>query len=159
MLLFTTVLFSGLVAGLFYSYSCSVNPGLRALSDSGYLHAMQSINFSIQNPVFFLSFLGLLFLYPASAWNLYSSAPSSSFYLMLAASLCYFIAVFGITIFGNVPLNTLLEQFVINEATETERSEMRRLFERPWNTFHLIRTSASVVSFALSILALIKQKQ
>ncbi len=31
------ILAAGLMAGLFYAYSCSVNPGLQRLSDAGYL--------------------------------------------------------------------------------------------------------------------------
>jgi uncharacterized membrane protein len=64
MALFTTILFSGLVAGLLYSYSTSVNPGLKALPDNEYIRAMQSINTAIQNPVFFIAFMGLLLLFP-----------------------------------------------------------------------------------------------
>jgi len=44
---------TSLIAGLFYAYSCSVNPGLRRLADKEYLTAMQSINKAILNPVFF----------------------------------------------------------------------------------------------------------
>jgi uncharacterized membrane protein len=58
-LLFFTILLSGLVAGLLYAYSCSVNSGLKNLPDAAYLKAMQSINIAIQNPLFFASFLGL----------------------------------------------------------------------------------------------------
>ncbi|MBC8154239.1 MAG: DUF1772 domain-containing protein, partial [Bacteroidetes bacterium] len=63
---------TALIAGLLYAYSCSVNPGLNRLSDASYLAAMQSINREIQNPVFFLSFLGALVLLPLSTWMLHS---------------------------------------------------------------------------------------
>lgn len=42
--LFLATLLCGLLAGLFYGYSCSVNNGLGRLNDPGYLKAMRSIN-------------------------------------------------------------------------------------------------------------------
>ncbi len=154
--IFLTILFSGLVAGLFYAYSCSVNPGLKALGDTEYIRAMQSINRAIQNPYFFCSFMGLLLVFPLCCWQMYGSG--TSFYLMLAAAIIYFILVFGITIFGNVPLNNMLESFKINEASNEQIASTRIAFEKPWNQFHLIRTLASVISFSLCILSIMARK-
>jgi hypothetical protein len=33
---------------------------------------------------------------------------------------------------------------------------MRNLFERPWNNFHTVRTVASVFSFLMAVMSLIK---
>lgn len=155
-IIFVTILLSGLVAGLFYAYSCSVNPGLKALDDTEYIRAMQSINRAIQNPYFFSSFMGLLFVFPLCCWQTYGSG--ASFYLILAAAIIYFILVFGITIFGNVPLNNMLESFTINEANNEQIASTRIAFEKPWNQFHLIRTMASVISFCLCILSIMARK-
>jgi uncharacterized membrane protein len=156
-LLFTTLLFSGLVSGLFYAYSCSVNIGLRHLTDSEYIRAMQSINIAIQNPVFFITFMGLLILFPVSVFQLYKQE-TSSFYWMLAAMAFYFIAVFGVTVFGNVPLNEQLAKFPVSTASETDISKMRQAFETPWNSYHLIRTISSIIAFGLTILSVFKLK-
>lgn len=155
MLQFATVLLSGLVAGLFYSYSCSVNPGLKSLSDIDYLKAMQSINTAIQNPVFFMSFMGLLLVYPITVFQMYKPNPSFAFYLFLFSMAVYYVGVFGITAFFNVPLNDQLAAFSITSATPHEISAMREAFESPWNSYHAIRTYASVLSFALLIAALL----
>ncbi|MEO7977994.1 anthrone oxygenase family protein [Flavobacterium sp.] len=156
-LLFTTVLFSGLIAGLFYSYSCSVNIGLRLLSNSEYLKAMQAINASIQNPAFFISFMGLLVAFPVTTFQCYS-ANTNYLYLLWIGMIIYFIGVFGVTIFFNVPLNEQLAKFNIENATSTEILSMRKAFENPWNTFHTIRTVASLISFSLIIVFVLKQK-
>ena len=156
--LFITILFSGLVAGLLYSYSCSVNIGLKALPDAEYLQAMQSINIAIQNPYFFISFMGLLLLFPISARGFYSMQAMTSFYLLLIAISLYFIGVFGVTVFGNVPLNNQLAKFVISSASSDEISTMRSAFETAWNKFHLIRTVSAILSFAFTILSIIKCK-
>jgi uncharacterized membrane protein len=157
-LLFTTILFSGLVAGLLYSYSTSVNPGLKTLPGNEYIRAMQSINTAIQNPVFFISFIGLLLLFPFTTYLLYNHVPKGSFYLFALAMAIYFIGVFGITMFFNVPLNEQLARFSLSTASQNEISAMRKLFEKPWNRYHTIRTILSIVSFALTILSVLKQK-
>ena len=156
--LFITTLFSGLIAGLLYSYSCSVNIGLKALPDEGYLKAMQSINAAIQNPCFFICFIGLLLFFPLACWVSYTHQQTTSFYLLTAAALLYFITVFGTTVFGNIPLNNQLEKFDILNTSQSEKAAMRFLFENAWNKFHLIRTVSAVISFGFTILALFKLK-
>ncbi|QEE49539.1 hypothetical protein FUA48_08085 [Flavobacterium alkalisoli] len=65
---FFTLLVTALMAGLFYSYSFSVNPGLGRLGDESYLMAMQSINRAILNPIFFICFFGSVALLPLNAY-------------------------------------------------------------------------------------------
>lgn len=151
-LLFITVLFSGLMAGLFYAYSCSVNPGLKLLGDSEYIKAMQSINRAIQNLIFFLPFLGLLLLFPWSTFQLYNLQNSLP-WMLITAMCVYFIGVFMVTVLFNVPLNEQLEKFPIHTATENEMSEMRKVFEVSWNRFHTIRTISAIVSFGMALIS------
>ena len=151
-----TITLSGLVAGLLYGYACSVNPGLHKLGDKEYLTAMQSINVAILNPLFFLSFMGLLAVFPVTAYQL--RLQQTTFYYMLMAMIIYVVGVFGVTMFANVPLNNRLASFNISAASQVDVSSMRSIFEKPWNTFHTIRTTASIVSFVLSILSLTKLK-
>ena len=115
-----TILLTGLVAGLFYGYDCSVIRGLGALPDKSFLSAFQSINREILNLYFFISFMGSLLLLPLATWLNYNSGISNSFYFLLAATLIYAIAVFGVTVFGNVPLNNILDQFNIEKASPAE---------------------------------------
>ena len=151
LILIASALASGLIAGLFYSYSCSVNPGLGALPDVGYLAAMQSINRAILNPAFFISFMGTLFLLPLSTYQHFGSG--QRFYWLVAATLVYAIGTFGVTIFGNVPLNDALDKVNLTSSTAQELAQFRLRFEIPWNRLHLIRTVASVVSFAIVVIA------
>jgi uncharacterized membrane protein len=157
--IFITTLLTGLVAGLLYGYSCSVNIGLKLLPDEEYLRAMQSINTAIQNPYFFISFMGLLLFYPLTVWVFYTQQTISCFYLLIAATLIYFIGVFGVTVFGNVPLNNQLDKFVISSAGSKEIAAMRLTFENAWNKFHLIRTVAAIISFGFTIISIFKYKQ
>lgn len=150
------ILLTGLLAGLFYGYDCSVIKGLGSLQNDTYLQAFQSINKSIQNPYFFLSFMGSLLVLPAASWLSYKQG--AAFYLLLSASILYFIGVFGVTVGCNIPLNDRLANFQLSSATESEISLMRKTFEHSWNTWHRIRTVAAVAAFGLTILSLLKQK-
>ncbi|MFC6196062.1 DUF1772 domain-containing protein [Dyadobacter subterraneus] len=115
-----TALTTALIAGLFYAYSCSVNPGLGKLPDKEYLAAMQSINVAILNPVFMLSFIGTLVLLPLAACQFYSQSLSTRFIFLIVAALIFITGTFGVTIFGNVPLNNALAAFDINSASIQE---------------------------------------
>jgi uncharacterized membrane protein len=154
---FISILLCGLVAGLLYGYLCSVNPGLKALSDFEYLNAMQKINLAIQNPLFFISFLGTLFMMPATCIFLFKYKYSSLFSFFVFATIIYIIGVFGITLMGNVPLNNQLAAFDLSKATLIEISEMRFKFEIPWNNFHLYRTIAAILSFSLGLIGILKK--
>lgn len=153
--LLITALTTALIAGLFYSYSCSVNPGLGKLPDAGYLAAMQSINREILNPLFFMSFMGTLILLPVSTWMQYSNSAPTRFYLLLAATIVYALGTFGVTIMGNVPLNNALDGFQLQSASPEMLQQYRESFEKPWNRLHSIRTMANAIALILVLLACI----
>ena len=146
---------TALIAGLFYSYSCSVNAGLGKLPDAAYLAAMQSINREILNPLFFMSFMGTLFLLPLATWLQFGNPVSTRFYFMLAATLVYAIGTFGVTILGNVPLNNALDGFQLQSASPGLLHQQRELFEKPWNRLHSIRTIANAIALILVLVACI----
>jgi uncharacterized membrane protein len=152
-ILIITATSTGLIAGLFYAYSCSVNPGLAGLPDAQYVAAMQSINSAILNPVFFASFLGTLILLPLSGYLNFSPPYSRRFAFLLAAALIYIIGSFGVTIFGNVPLNDALGRINLKTASTEEISNARIVFENLWNRLHSVRTIASIISLILVIIA------
>lgn len=152
LILLLTVTLTALIAGLFYSYACSVNLGLGKLTDVQYISAMQSINREILNPIFFASFMGTLLFLPISSWLEYNqSGFSASFWLLAAAAIVYAIGTFGITISCNVPLNESLDKFVVNSATIEQIAAQRKSFEIPWNRYNTIRTVAAIISMVLAI--------
>jgi uncharacterized membrane protein len=154
-ILVLTATLTALIGGLFYAFSCAVNPGLAKLSDERYLAAMQSINKEIQNLLFLTSFMGTLLLLPLSAWLQFRVGITGSFWLLLAATFVYTSCVFGLTMFGNVPLNQALDRFNLSSASAKEMAVQRERFEIPWNRFHRIRTIASVLTVILVIAALV----
>jgi uncharacterized membrane protein len=145
---------TALVTGLFYGYSVSVNGGLHRLNDSEYIKAMQSINAVIQNPIFFVSFIGPIILLPLAAF-LHRDANSMQFALLLASSTLYIAGSFGLTIVGNVPLNERLAKFNASKSSGNEIAQARAGFERPWNRLHAIRTIASIAATVLIFVAIL----
>ena len=151
LILIITATTTALIAGLFYGYTYSVNLGLGKLSDREYIAAMNSINVQIINPLFMASFMGTLLLLPISAYLSYSPGMNIRFILLVSAALVYAIGVFGVTMFGNVPLNDALARLNAETASPKELSVYRAMFEGPWNFLHNIRTWANVVSLVLVI--------
>lgn len=157
MILGITAILTALIAGLFYAYSCSVNIGLAKLPDDQYIAAMQSINREIQNPVFFISFMGTLIMLPICTFMNYKTGTMSNFWMLLAATILYCVGTFGVTIIGNIPLNETLDKFSLQAATIKEIANARSQFEMPWNKFHSIRTIASIMALILVIIACISK--
>lgn len=154
-LLLITAVTAALMGGLFYAYSCSVNPGLGRLSDAAYLAAMQSINRAILNPVFFIGFIGPVFLLPLSTWLLFREGMPPAGWWMLAATLTYIVGVFGVTGGGNVPLNNALDKVSLQDDSAALATHRAR-FERPWNRLNTIRTICAVATVTMVIIACLK---
>jgi uncharacterized membrane protein len=154
-----TTLTTALIAGLFYAYSCSVNAGLGQLSDANYILAMQSINRAIQNPLFFISFMGTLVLLPISTYLHYGQPSLHRFYLLLAATIIYAVGVIGVTALGNIPLNNMLDKFSVQSGDNEAIINARVSFEKAWNGFHSIRTIAVVIALGLVILACLNKNE
>ncbi|MCB0588535.1 MAG: DUF1772 domain-containing protein [Phaeodactylibacter sp.] len=154
--LFSTVLLTGLSAGFFYAWAVSVIPGTRQVSGQVYLETMQSINRAILNPAFYLIFFGSLLMLAVSAILQYRSGAGAAFWLFFAAGLTYLIGAFGITAFGNVPLNDALEVIPLDGLSPDQLAKTRRQYETRWNRLHMIRTVFAVVSFLLSLTAVFR---
>jgi uncharacterized membrane protein len=143
---------TALVTGLYFGYSVSVNGGLHRLNNSEYVKAMQSINVAIQNPIFFVSFIGPLLLLPLATF-LQGHTNSMQFALLLASSVLYIAGSFGVTTIGNVPLNQRLAKFDVTNAAGNEIAQARSAFEKSWNRLHTIRTLSSIAATVLIFVA------
>ncbi len=152
-ILVITATATALMAGIFFAFSCAVNLGLARLPDSQYVAAMQSINRRIQNPVFFAAFFGASLFLPLSVFLHYGQPFTMRFWFLLAAAIIYLIGTFGVTIFGNVPLNNALDRFDLESATEEETALQRANFERRWNNLNTIRTVSSTLAIILVVIA------
>jgi uncharacterized membrane protein len=151
----TLVVLTGLSAGLCFTWSNSITPGIGRLNDLGYLASFQQMNRTILNPIFFIVFFGPLFL---GLINLYvfKNASNSIIGLLILAIGIYLFGVLMVTIFGNVPLNEILDKTDLSSASSEDLKSLREKFEVKWNRLHLIRTISSITSFIILIISLIQ---
>jgi uncharacterized membrane protein len=134
----------GLIAGVFYIFACAVMPALARSDDRTYVEVMRNINDVIQNPVFFLSFMGALVLTAVSAWQL-RRTPGARWVL---AALVVYSLVFLVTTAFNVPLNNAL-------AAKGDPARLREHFEGPWVAWNVVRAVGSTVAVGLLTRALL----
>ena len=151
--LIITVVTTGLIAGLFYSWSCSVTLGLARVSDNTYVEAFQQMNRAILNPAFFVIFLGTAILLPVSVWLNYTPGTNTRFWWLVGASAFYLMGVFGVTMVGNVPMNDALDKFQLASATAQEISAQRAVFEVRWNNLNLVRAACATIALIMLVIA------
>lgn len=159
LVLILTATITALIAGLFFTWSCSVTIGLARIQDTMYIAAMQAMNRAILNPVFLICFVGNVLLLPLSAYMYYSTPVSTRFILLVAAAIVYLVGVFGVTILGNVPMNESLDAFELSTASPADIAAQRIVFEKPWNMLNMIRTVASTVSVVLVVIACLSRTE
>jgi uncharacterized membrane protein len=136
---------TGLLAGFFYAYACSVMPGLHASSDRTAVEAMQNINEAVENPVFFASFMGA----PALAiWALVTErrhgSPVAARWVAAGVGLCAIGLL--VTFAFNIPLNNELEK-AGDPGTIADIARVRADFDTPWTIWNVVRTVAVSASF------------
>lgn len=151
-----SILFAGLTAGLCFTWSNAVTPGIGRLDNIGFLKAFQAMNRAIINGQFMIVFMGptiLLFL------NAYLFRVNNTvFWLFLVAAILFFIGIGLVTVFGNVPLNEILDASNLEVLSKVELQELRNRFEQPWNRWHIIRTVSSFISFVFLIIGILFSK-
>ena len=147
------ILLTGLMAGIFFTWSNAVKPGIGKLSDIEYLRALQSMNRVILNNAFKIIFLGAIIavaLVPVFYFNLY---PKNIFWLFVFTLVIYWIGVFGVTVSGNIPLNEILDKTNLESIRPEEIKTLRKSIEVKWNNFNLIRCISSGITFILLIVS------
>lgn len=139
------VVTNGLLAGLFFAFTCAVSPALGRLDDRSYVAAFRSINTVILNRWF----LPVFFLAPAAAIAaavVAALARHPSFWWTVVAAACSTFT-FVITVAANVPLNQALD--AAPGTTSTQYEQARSAFEAAWNRWNLARTLTSVGALVL----------
>ena len=150
-LLVLATMLTGLSAGLCFTWTNAVTTGIARLTDTAYLQAFQQMNRTIFNPTFALVFFGPVLLIPFTTYK-YSAEPKLSI-LLTAAALLYFVGVALVTMFGNVPMNEMLDKLDLSTISAEDAKAFRTQFEAKWNSLHLVRTITSAISLTLLVIA------
>ena len=143
--LFAAVIAMGLVAGLYFFSAIAVMPALTAADDRTLVDAMQQMIGKIENPAFFLAFLGAPVLAGVALSQARGSdSPGTANWIV--AALVLYAAMIVITFAVNVPLNEELK-----DAGDPNRIEdiaaVRDDFVTPWVAWDIVRTVVSIAAF------------
>lgn len=140
---------SGMMAGLFVSFSTFMMKALSALGRSEGTRAMQAINRLIVRPSFLLVFMGTAVSSVISAYVAYDDVGPWR-YIALSAGL-YVVGCLLSTILFNVPLNNQLEH--VNSHADEELT-LWDIYLVRWTRWNHVRSIATVLSTALLAYAL-----
>ena len=141
------------MAGIFFTWSNAVKPGIGKLSDIEYLRALQSMNRVILNRLFLFLFIGAIIAVALVSIFHFHMYPNKIFWLFICILLIYWAGVFGVTVFGNIPLNEILDKTNLESITLEEIKTLRKSIELKWNHFNLIRSISSAITFILLIIS------
>jgi uncharacterized membrane protein len=155
MLLFIMVLLaalgSGLMAGLFFAFSTFIMQAFAKRPAPVGIAAMQSIDETILNPVFFTVFFGTaalglaLAVMALLAWSAAGSA------WLLAGGVIYCIGSIAVTMLFNVPLNNRLAKLAPESA---EGAVFWQHYLSVWTRWNHLRTIACLAATVCFILGL-----
>lgn len=152
-ILAAAILLTGIVTGIFFAWSNGVMPGIGKLDNLEFLQAFKSMNQVILNGAFLAVFGGAMiavFLVPVSHLAL---VPKVLFWLYVSIFVLYAVGVLGVTVNGNIPLNELLDTAHLDAMSTHEIEILRERVESKWNSYHLIRTVCSAITFVSLILS------
>ncbi len=148
-LTFLSILAAALNAGLFFIFSVCIMAAFARLSPAEGAAAMNAINAVIQNPWFFSAFFGgaLLSLVLAVFGFLQGGAGGL---LAAAGGVVFLLAVIGVTIVFNVPLN---EALAAAPAGSPEQAALWQRYLGVWTMWNHVRTVGSLAAVGFFALA------
>ncbi|WP_422373284.1 DUF1772 domain-containing protein [Hoeflea sp.] len=142
------------IFGFFYAWICSTIWGLDTLQPVQAIEAMQAMNVSVRNPVFFPAFfLTPVVLVAASiaAWRASQTGPAR--FLAVAAAI-YVIGGIGVTAMFNVPMNQALAA-VDPSAAMGNGADIWQDYSGRWQFWNIVRTLASGLAVLMCGIALL----
>ena len=147
--IFFTCIGTGIMAGLFFSFSTFIMEALGKISSESGMNAMKSINRTILNPLFKVIFFGTalmtLFLLITT---LFISEWNGRTYI-ISGSLLYLVGIYLVTIIFNVPLNDRLDR---TDSTNYSSQQMWKSYIKKWTIWNHIRTVTAVGTLACFVL-------
>lgn len=145
---------SGVMAGLFFAFSCFIMQALSTLEPKTSIAAMQAINRVILNPLFFTIFLGNavvsgLILIRAAIVR----APPDSRALRVSGALLYLLGVIVLTITVHVPLNNKLAKFSLDASSQAAAVTWHEYYNKwlPWNHVRTVTATLATLVLILSL--------
>ncbi|MEU8139693.1 DUF1772 domain-containing protein [Streptodolium elevatio] len=151
--LITSTVLMGLIAGVYYCFTCAIMPALADADDRVFIDFLQRVNDTIENPVFFLSFLGA-FLVPLAAAIMQRRRGGGPVGRWIVTALVLYTLSIVTTVAFNIPLNEDLSDAGAPSAI-ADPAAVRADFEDPWIAWNIVRTllaTAAIGAMSYAIL-------
>ena len=139
---------AGLMAGVYFAFSCFIMRALDRLGAAAAVDAMNAINEVILRSWFMPLFFGTSLLYLLLAVRALFDWSDPRAPLLLTAGLAYFGGMFLCTVFFNIPLNNRLAKA---KEGGIDKSQLWFHYYKYWTRWNHLRTASSLIACILSI--------
>ena len=143
----TGVVLNGAIFGFFYAWVCSTVRGLDDADPRVAIEAMQAMNASVRNAVFFPAFFLTPVVLGLAAVLLGRSGRRRAARWFALAAATYFVGGLLLTMVVNVPMNEELAGRVVPND-EAEAARIWADYSGPWQFWNTVRTVASGAALA-----------
>ncbi|RJT38583.1 DUF1772 domain-containing protein [Mesorhizobium waimense] len=144
-----SIVFCGAIFGFFYAWVCSTMWGLDQADPRVAIAAMQAMNASVRNAVFFPAFFltpVVLGLTAAMAW--FSGHKASAFWFC-GAAVVYLLFGLSLTLTANVPMNEALAATAVPDDIHAAQTIWQD-YSGQWQIWNQARTIASGIALTLA---------
>lgn len=152
-----SLLSTGAIFGFFYAWVCSTMWGLDATDPRVAIKAMQAMNASVRNPIFFPAFILTPVFLVLTAFMAARQNSKTSPILFAASAAIYFTGALLVTALINVPMNEALAQVIVPTDSDAA-ADLWQGYSAPWQFWNTIRTFASGLALLLTGLAIYSLK-
>lgn len=137
-----------LTAGLVFTFTVVVMPGIRRLPDRDFLRAFQVMDRVIQqnDPRFLVVWMGSVVALVAAVFLGFSTLQGVDRMLLVGAAAAYILCVQVPTIVVNVPLNNRLQALDLDAMDPASLRAARDAFEGRWIYWNTFRTVFACIS-------------
>jgi uncharacterized membrane protein len=143
---------SGLMAGVFFTFSSFVMQALARLPAAHGIAAMQAINVTVINPLFMLGFMGTAVLCGILVIGIRTGLLVSNSWAIVGC-LFYLLGTFLITIACNVPRN---EQLAKIDADAIDGVSVWEVYVKEWTAWNHVRTACAFAAAGVMTIALMR---
>ncbi|MDD2867593.1 DUF1772 domain-containing protein [Neomegalonema sp.] len=144
-----SILSCGAIFGFFYAWVCSTMWGLDQADPRVAIQAMQAMNASVRNAVFFPAFFLTPVILGATALVLRAKGFGAAGFWFGAGAAVYLVGGLILTMAVNVPMNEALAATAVPESLDEAR-EIWRAYSERWQVWNQARTLASGAALALA---------
>lgn len=145
----TAILFAGAIFGFFYAWVCSTMWGLDQADPRVAIQAMQAMNASVRNAVFFPAFFLTPVVMGLAALLILRSGQKTSAMFFGVGGLVYLVLGLFLTAAINVPMNEALALVTVPEELDAAQ-EIWTDYSSRWQFWNQARTIASGIALALA---------